>query len=84
MDSSGRRRHPDADLPAVLPVAVKLEFHLHIWVHEVPNDETIVALTQVKEQGEAILDAVQDIFDRFKAQAAEELVPVISPLDEKP
>ncbi len=42
-------------------------FDLHIWVHEVPNDELVVAVTQTKEQCEAILDAAQDIFEQIKA-----------------
>ncbi len=64
---------------------MKLELHLHVWVHELPNDEMAVALIQIKDQGEAIMDAVQDVFERLKKVApppAEDPEPVVSPLED--
>ncbi len=67
---------------------MKFELHLHIWLHEVPNDELIVAMTQARDRDEAIMDAVHDVYEHLKtvmpAKAQpEDREPVISPLDEK-
>ncbi len=51
---------------------MKVELHVHLWVHEVPNDDLVALMTQLRDQGEAIMDAVQDVFERVKAAQAKE------------
>ena len=40
-----------------------MRLDIHLWIHDVPNDELVVAVTQTKELAEAILDALRDMLE---------------------